>query len=467
MSEETTNSSRPDEDILLDLNFVPQWAKKAPAANHYASDDRSERRPSSHDRRDGPRRERTDRRDGPSRPSRPPQERSFSSDRPSSGARPPIGGTGRPPPRDPRGERPVQEPRREFAPRPERIELPVEIKFLPEQQWLASMVRQIHHSKRAYPLMDLASLFLSDPKGHLVKIEIIPGVKDFKLYQGKRSKMVATSRDALVLQLLDDHLEDFFVKLDIEVDPPTGVFPMIGKIGDILIGPPNHHSYAARLQEIHNSRFSGMPFERFKEKVQTVRDEELIAKWKLESSKKTVYRLKDAPEGDVKDFTFAQAEDYVRTHIAEAEIEEVTRAVLPSSLARKIKDYNLIRMVREAWERESRFPLSVSFALRAAFRHLHLETFKAGKNINFITSVKPDPIKPEKAVEQIRLVLEYLAEHPGSTRDQLVESLRPGAEKDSVAAREVLNPLRWLIEKGHIIEFFNGTLAVPSHRKRK
>ncbi len=472
MSEETAipqNVSRPDEDILLDLNFVPQWAKKGPAANHYASDDRSERRPSSRDRHDGPRRERSDRRDGPARPSRPPQERSFSGDRPSSGARPnAFGGAGRPPPpRAPQGERVAQEPRREFAPRPERIELPVEIKFLPEQQWLASMVRQIHHSKRAYPLMDLANLFLADPKGHLVKIEIQPGAKEFKLYQGKRSKMVATSRDALVHQLLDDHLEDFFSKEDIEVEPPTGVFPMIGKIGDVLIGPPNHHSYAARLQEVYNTRFSGMPFDRFKEKVQTVRDEELIAKWKLESSKKTVYRLKDAPEGEVKDFTFPQAEEYVRTQIADAEIEEVTRAVLPSSLARKIKDYNLIRMVREAWERESRFPLSVSFALRAAFRHLHLETFKAGKNINFITSVKPDPVQPEKTAAHIRVVLEYLAEHPGSTRDQLVEGLRPGAEKNSDAVKEILNPLRWLIEKGHIIEFFNGTLSVPSHRKRR
>jgi hypothetical protein len=462
MSEETANLSRPDEDILLDLNFVPQWAKKAPAINHYASDDRSERRPSSHDRRDGPRREqRGDRRDAPARTSRPPGGRS------SSGERPAFSGAGRPPPREPRGERPVQEPRRDFAPRQERIELPVEIKFLPEQQWLASMVRQIHHSKRAYPLMDLASLFLSDPKGHLVKIEITPGAKDFKLYQGKRSKMVATSREGLIHQLLEDHLEDFFVKEDITTEPPTGAFPMIGKIGDVLIGPPNHHSYAARLQEIYNARFSGMPFDRFKQKVETVRDEELIAKWKEESSKKTVYRLKDAPEGEVKDFTLAQAEEYVRTHIAEAEIEEVARAVLPSTLARKIKDYNLIRMVRESWERESRFPLSVSFALRAAFRHLHLQTFKAGKNINFITSVKPDPIKPEKAVEHIRLVLEYLADHPGSTREQLVEGLRPGAEKDSSAAREILNPLRWLIEKGHIIEFFNGTLSVPSHRNRR
>ena len=463
MSEETAipqNVSRPDEDILLDLNFVPQWAKKAPATNHYALDDRSERRPP-RERRDGSSRERSERRDGPSRTTRPPRERS-SGERSGN-----MSGAGRPSTQEPRGERAVQEPRREFVARPERIELPVEIKFLPEQQWLASMVRQIHHSKRAYPLMDLANLFLADPKGHLVKIEIQPGAHNFKLYQGKRSKMVATSRDALVHQLLEDHMADFFSKEEIEVAPPAGVFPCIAKIGDVLIGPPNHHSYAAHLQEIYNSRFSGMPFDRFKEKVQTVRDEELIAKWKQESSKKTAYRLKEAPEGAVKDFTLAQAEEYIRTQIAEAEIEEVSRAVLPSALARKIKDYNLIRMVRESWERESRFPMSVSFALRAAFRHLHLQTFKAGRNVNFVTSVKPDPIKPEKTVEHIRVVLEYLAEHPGSTRDQMVEELRSGAEKDSSLVREIINPLRWLIEKGHIIEFFNGTLAVPSHRQRR
>lgn len=454
MSEKTTTSNEsahPDEDILLDLNFVPQWAKKAPVANHYASDNRSDRRSSSRDRRDGSRRERSGaRRERPARTSRPPRERSSDDRR-----------SGRP------AFRGAPKPRRDVAPRPERIELPIEIKFLPEQQWLASIVRQIHHSKRAYPLIDLASLFLSDPKGHLVKIEVAPGAKEFKLYQGKRSKMVSTSRDGLIHQLLNDHLENFFTKEEITVEPPVGVFPMIGKIGDVLIGPPNHHSYAARLQEIHNERFPGMSFDRFKQQVETVRDEELVAKWKEETSKKTVYRLNDAPEEDVKDFTLAQAEEYVRTHIAEAEIEEVTRAVLPSFLARKIKDYNLIRMVREAWERENRFPLSVSFALRAAFRHLHLETFKAGKNINFVTAVKPDPIKPEKAVKPIRLVLEYLADHPGSTREQLVEGLRPGAANDSPEAHEIVNPLRWLIEKGHIIEFFNGTLSVPSHRKRR
>ena len=185
--------------------------------------------------------------------------------------------------------------------------------------------------------------------------------------------------------------------------------------------------------------------------------------WKKEASQKTIYRLK---EGD-KEFSLTKAEEYIRTKIADSEIEEVTRAVLPSSLARKIKDYNLIRMVREAWQHESRFPISLAFALRAAFRHLHLYTFKAGKNINFVTAVHPDPIAPDAAVETIRSVLEFLADHPGSTRQQLVEGLRPGAEKDSTEAHEILNPIRWLVEKGHIIEFFNGTLSVPSRRSRR
>ena len=48
--------------------------------------------------------------------------------------------------------------------------------------------------------------------------------------------------------------------------------------------------------------------------------------------------------------------------------DKIDHDKLVGIMARKIKDINLLRMVREAWEKESRFPLSVSFALRAAFR---------------------------------------------------------------------------------------------------
>lgn len=440
----SVDAPRPDEEIILDLNFVPQWAKKDPGANHYQSHVPSERR----ERRGG----------GHFGERRQPRDRTQQRDRPPRGR----SDDRRAPRDDSRGERP---PQRDFAPRAPRVDLPVIIKFLPEQKRLASLVRQIHHSQRAYPLMDLAHIFLSDPRGHMVKLEVNPDAQNFKLYQGKRSKMVATDREILIHQIIESHLEDFFVKEELEVEPPKGAFPAIGKVDDILIAPTNHHSYATRLAEVHRSHYSSMPFDRFKQRVVSVRDEELVEKWKEQSSHKTVYRLIDETEG--KEYSLIQAEDHVRTHIADAEIEEVSRAVLPSSLARKIADINLIRMVREAWQQESRFPISLSFALRAAFRHLHLYTFKAGKNINFITHVKPNPIAPEKAVENIRLVLEFLEDHPGSTRQQLVEGLLDGKTDDAEKVHEIQQPIHWLVERGHLIEFFNGTLSVPSHRRRR
>ena len=43
----------------------------------------------------------------------------------------------------------------------------------------------------------------------------------------------------------------------------------------------------------------------------------------------------------------------------------------------------------------------------------------------------------------------------------MVESLRPGKDPASPEVAEVVSPLRWLVERGHVIEFSDGTLAVP------
>ena len=107
----------------------------------------------------------------------------------------------------------------------------------------------------------------------------------------------------------------------------------------------------------------------------------------------------------------------------------------------------------------------MSFAMRAAFRHMHLHLFKAGK-INFVTHIKPRPIKPEDTIESIAEVLVFLKENPGSTRKHLLEILHPSLDPASKEAKEALQPLGWLIERGHIIEFFNGTLSVPLGSRR-
>ncbi len=422
------NGQKDARDVILDLNFVPQWARKPPGESHYGEKEYAEERP----------RRRDDRR--PLRRDQCRDERS----------------------RKPRPERP-ERPRRE--PRPQIKELPVTVSFLPEQKRLASMVKQVHHSRRAYPLMDLANLLIHDPEGYLVKIEVNKGASDFELFRCKQCKAVASSVEMMVQHIMTDHLTDFYEKEEIETEPPAGNFTSIARCrkSGVLLGPPNHHSYAEKLTELHQSRFAHLTLEEYKRTIEMVRDEELIEQWKEESRKKTVYRLKSDPEAEPVDLR--KAEVGFSKEIT-AMYEATRRAIVPAKVAQALEDRNVTHAIRQVWSKESRFPLSMSFAMRAAFRHMHLYLFKAGK-INFVTHIKPNPVKPEDTVPEIAEVLMFLKENPGSTRQHLLEVLHPSLKPDSKEAKDALQPLGWLAERGHIIEFFNGTFSVPLGRRRR
>lgn len=422
-------------DVILDLNFVPQWARKPPGENHYGAKEyketgrrgdhrdhrRDDRRPPRRDARDDRRPPRRDAPESRSRPARP--ERSA----------------------------PIRE-------------IPVTVSFLPEQQHLASLVRQIHHARRAYPLMDLANLLIHDSDGYLVKIEVKPDAEGFKLFQCRRCKTVASSEDAMVQHITSRHLLDVYEKEEIETEPPAGQFVCVARCrkSGVLLGPPNHHSYTDKLNELHQSRFAHLTLDDYKRSIETVRDEELIEQWKEESRKKTVYKLKSDPEAEPVELQKAEAA--FRQQIPTM-YESTQRAIVPSKMAQELEDRNVSHAIRRVWTKESHFPLSMSFAMRAAFRHMHLYLFKAGK-INFVTHIKPHPVKPEDTIESIAEVLRFLKEHPGSTRAHLLEVLHPSIDPASKEAADALQPLGWLIERGHIIEFFNGTLSVPLGRRR-
>jgi hypothetical protein len=427
MEDKTQQEERADiRDMTLDLNFVPKWARKPPGDNHYRRKEYTEAPPRRERReRNGERR--------PPRERRPPQTRSRQEER----ARP-------------------REPVRE---------LPVSVSFLPEQKRLASLVRQIHHSRRAYPLMDLANLFIQDAEGYLVKVEANRDAPDFFMFQCRLCKAVACSEEMITQHLMAKHLSDIYEKEVIETDPPAGAFVCVARCrrSGVLLGPPNHHSYTDKLNELHQSRFSHLPLEEYKRDIEIVRDEELIEQWKQESRTKTVYRLKSDPEAEPVDLHKAEA-DFMQD--LSSRYEKTNRAIFPSKIAQNLEDRDLTQAIRKVWSKESHFPLSMSFAMRAAFRHMHLHLFKAGK-INFVTHIKPHPIKPEDAVESIAEVLVFLKEHPGSTRRHLLEVLHPSLDPQSKEAKAALQPLSWLIERGHIIEFFNGTLSVPLGRRRR
>ncbi len=428
--EEKSNSHeerKDSRDLVLDLNFVPQWARKPPGESHYARKEYSDGERSRHDR-SGPKRRDSRRDDRTRRPRRESSERRELA-------------------------RVQREPIRE---------LPVAVSFLPEQKRLASLVRQIHHSRRAYPLMDLANLLIHDSEGYLVKVEVNKGVEGFELFQCRQCKAAASSEELMRQHVLSHHLTDFYTREEIEAEPPSGNFPGVARCTKtgILLGPPNHHSYTEKLNELHQSRFPHLTLDEYKQYVEVVKDEELVERWREESRKQILYRDKADPDAEPMDQR--KAEVAFARKVPEL-YEPVHRAIIPAKVAQKLDDRDLVHAIHRVWSKESRFPLTMSFSMRAAFRHMHLHLFKAGK-VNFVTHIKPHPIDPSATVENIAEVLLFLKEHPGSTRKHVLEVLHPSLDPASEEAKEALKPLSWLIERGHIIEFFNGTLAIPLGR---
>jgi len=384
------------------------------------------------------------------------------------------------------------------------------VRFLPEQQALAGLVRQVSGTKRAYPLLDLAALLMSKPGYCFVKLEINPDeAPDLAFFQCKLCRIVAADREQIESHILSDHMGDYFDVEEVEGDAPSGTFVCVAKCGHsgALLGPPNHHSYAETVRRMHASRFAHLDFNTYKDHIKLSHDPEDVERWKAEAARKVVYRLKSDDEKEAADaapeavtesaeteegaevpteapvetasegnedagetreaMSQVEAERYMRTEVVPKAVARTKRAVISEDVAHNVKDLSVKRALRDEWQRESRFPLRLSFALRAAFKHKHLHVFKAGKGkgVNFVTAVQPTPLDPQAAIPSIHDVLTYLHDHPGCTRPQMVEALRPGEDPESDAVKELLQPLYWLIDRGHIIEFFNGTLSVPLSRR--
>jgi hypothetical protein len=355
--------------------------------------------------------------------------------------------------------RPEPEP---IAPPP-----PVEVRFLPDQRRLSAVVKKIHATGRAYPVVELASLFLSNPATCYVRIEVRSDARDVYLLQCGKCGAVAMDGAPLLAHVIDSHLGDYFEKEELLVDPPAGKFVCIARCGlsGALLGPPNHHSFEAKAREIQRTQYPAMSFSDYKNRIEQLHDEDLIEKWKEECRKRTVYRSKESPEAEP--VTWQDVEKHLEKNVAPSLVSRLRKVDLQATVAREVKDRALRGAVSDAWRRESRFPMNLSNALRGAFRHKQLYVFNAGRRGHtFVTATRPVPLDKSHVIESIREVLTYLEQHPGCPRGKLREGLCPDAAPDSPEAQSILSPLSWLAERGHIIEFFDGSLAVPLHGAR-
>src|SRR3954466_5352755 len=102
------------------------------------------------------------------------------------------------------------------------------------------------------------------------------------------------SDEAAVAHVLSNHLDKFFDRAEVEVEPPKGNFQVINKdsVTGELLGPPNYHRYNQIVQQHHATKLARMPFETFKSRIETIRDPEVVNQWLAKMKKTTRYTWK-------------------------------------------------------------------------------------------------------------------------------------------------------------------------------
>jgi hypothetical protein len=349
-------------------------------------------------------------------------------------------------------------------------------------------------------------LFQNSDEGLLVRIEATGQAgSDFMLYQCRVCGMPALSEDEVRDHLLRKHIEDFYDVEEVDGEPPAGSFPCVARCGlsGELLGPPNHHSFGLRVAEMLRHRYPQMTEEEYRGRVEMVRDPEVVEAWREASRRKRLYRRKtnaaaapaagggeaaaepaagtDAasdtgmapataaepaatpvPESAATPIEQAAAELQFNREIVPQQIGGARQVVCPAVSLKNLPNRRLAALLSGRFNEETQRHGTLFFAVHGAFRHRKLHFFRAGdaRGPEFVMGVKPAPLDTTHMVARLRDILSFVTANPSCTPQALSEALAPGGGE--AAQAELATQIQWLVEKGHLVEFFNGMLSMPA-----
>jgi hypothetical protein len=483
-------SSISDVEIDLEKLFLPAWAQGKPAVNPYA---KFAGEPAG--REDRPR---EGRRGGP-RPD------SFGERR---GPRPPRAGGGKFgdrkkgfSQRDDRGERPARRDLEPPAPLPE-----ITVTFLPDENGVESLARQIKVTGRAYPLFQIAQIVLAKPERYAVLLGVMKnadGTVIQPLFACALDDTPWLSEDEAVAHVLKVHFATFYQAERTATEPPKGKYTFVAQCGmsGKILGPPNHHDYQNQLRKLHAERFSRMPFDAFKSRVKIVKDEEVVKKWVEDQSFTTEYTCLNVPE-PLKLPSREEVEKHFRAVHKDTIIKPVESHTVGGVLSRNLRCQALQQLVRSDWERQKYFPLQLATGLSRQFATHGLHFFKVNKTFTHVSVARPQflDLETTPVSESIKSIVGHINTHPKCTRRQLIEALAPSPKKpriieikpsaptaaapapaasgEAAAAPQdapaaptpppadeptaeqtvIIADLHWLVHQGHVLEFADGRM---------
>jgi len=427
----------------FDLKFLPDWLKEEPKKNAYANYEGGDsERPPRDFTRPKPRRPEQGRKD-----QRQDQRRG--------------GGDSSRRPGPPDRNRP---PRENTPPAPVEQPAQVRVEFFPEPNCTVALAKQIKTSAKAYPLFDLARMFLEKPDRHRVKIIATGGAV---LHQCGENGPVSLDRQSIEKNAFQMSKHLYYEEETTQGEAPKGNFSNVARcsLSGVLLGPTNHHAYQPTLRKLYEERFSRrMSFPEYQRQVQVVTSPEAIEAWKEQARSRTVFKTLQEPE-PVEIASAGEAEQHFRKHYLDKSLRSGNSFELSGGVSRSLPDRNLTAAVRYAWEDENRFPGQLMNHLRHEFIRAGLHIFKHRNRVQLVSGIRPTPFSSVQATlsDTVTGILNVIASTPKCTRADLVAKIPPAPDADPAKHKSLLvADLHWLTHAGHVIEFHNGILELPS-----
>ncbi|MCH8474139.1 MAG: hypothetical protein LAT55_02810 [Opitutales bacterium] len=400
-----------------------------------------------------------------------------SGERKRSSGRPPAKGGPRQDRRPPRSKD-REAPRREMRPKPFRPAL--EIQVHPTEKVFQALAKAMRETYQTYELFELAHLVLSKPERHEFFLKPFPD-SDYGLFLAVPDETPFLSEDAAIEHVMAKHLDKFFTTEEIELEAPKGNFQFVSRCPwtKNLIGPPNYHLYPQLLRDHHATHLPGMDFERFRQKLETVRDEESVQSW-VESMKKGMkYSLREELHArlgadSAKEFTsLDEVRQCLTQNLGDLVFRKVRSHRIPGNKLDDITEEPIKKSIEFALSRQERFPMDIANVFRAKFRRQQFHVYKKGsKGVSFVCAVRRKLRQPNQIFsETIQSLIRFLEENPEIHASQLPEKYlgqnTPETEEEKKALsanpafKTMLIDLRWLLAEGYVVEYSDGRLHLP------
>lgn len=470
-SQKSGNNVPLDLSALTDFQFGPAWARGGasgatfparemparPAARERrfsresadGGERRSERRPFNRDNRGRDQRDNRERREG-----RDNREGRRQGDR------------------GPREMRPVRE-----LPEPT-AGLRVELR--PVDTVLTVFSSEVHKQKRAVSLLEMAKVVMgAKERFDLVFMKQEGGPELIRSKKGDGACWIE-KEESIAYLWQSPWFDELYEAVEEAVEAPKGVFTAIAKCGfsGQLIGPVNWHGYQSAVMSLHRSKFSNMPFEKYRSRIVIEKGDEVVAAWLEQATKKTVWKPKrEGAEETVLSDEKSVEKDFTEFHFDEV-YEVVDKVFVNGATPRRLLAPGLGAHLAILSDKTRKFPQMLIPNLCHGMARHHMPIYKW--NGGHYTGPSRPKCIPEGTVlaDRMMAIANWAKENSGQTVDKLLASLSgvavPGEASDAAAREQSASAhdpyvadMIWLMEQGFILVMNDNTVWNPKNEAAK